>query len=109
MTACIYYKLAIERGLRGCDPDGEYRAHGECGEPPTYRQRYSKEYSFGMSSESGVPVFQTNSTYSSTNASSQSAIYGSLFVRKNLENERLAAGLCKNVDDKDLSELIRCS
>jgi hypothetical protein len=31
MTACIYYKLAIERGLRGCDPEGEFRAHGMCG------------------------------------------------------------------------------
>jgi hypothetical protein len=27
LTACIYYKIAIERGLRGCDPDGEYCAH----------------------------------------------------------------------------------
>ena len=23
LTACIYYKLAIDRGLRGCDPDAE--------------------------------------------------------------------------------------
>ena len=27
LTACIYYKLAIDRGLRGCDPDGEFRSH----------------------------------------------------------------------------------
>lgn len=27
LTACIYYKLAIERGLRGCHPDGELQAH----------------------------------------------------------------------------------
>jgi hypothetical protein len=25
LTACIYYKLAIDRGLRGCDPEGELR------------------------------------------------------------------------------------
>jgi hypothetical protein len=27
LTACIYYKLAIDRGLRGCDPEGESVAH----------------------------------------------------------------------------------
>lgn len=27
LTACIYYRLAIERGIRGSDPDGEYRLH----------------------------------------------------------------------------------
>lgn len=27
LTACIYYKIAVERGLRGCNPDGELIAH----------------------------------------------------------------------------------
>ncbi len=27
LTACIYYKLAIDRGLRGCNPDSELIAH----------------------------------------------------------------------------------
>ena len=27
LTACIYYRLAIERGIRGTDPDGEHRLH----------------------------------------------------------------------------------
>lgn len=27
LTACIYYKIAIDRGLRGCDPQGELMAH----------------------------------------------------------------------------------
>ena len=27
LTACIYYKLAIERGLRGCNPEGELLTH----------------------------------------------------------------------------------
>lgn len=27
LTACVYYKLAIERGLRGCNPDGEHQLH----------------------------------------------------------------------------------
>ena len=27
LTACVYYKLAIERGLRGCNPDSEEVAH----------------------------------------------------------------------------------
>ena len=27
LTACVYYKLAIERGLRGCEPDSELKAH----------------------------------------------------------------------------------
>ena len=27
LTACIYYKIAIDRGLRGCDPQGELVAH----------------------------------------------------------------------------------
>jgi hypothetical protein len=27
LTACIYYKLAIERGARGCFPDEEFYQH----------------------------------------------------------------------------------
>eukprot|EP00600_Ochromonadales_sp_CCMP1393_P006515 CAMPEP_0174954748 /NCGR_PEP_ID=MMETSP0004_2-20121128/599_1 /TAXON_ID=420556 /ORGANISM="Ochromonas sp., Strain CCMP1393" /LENGTH=1315 /DNA_ID=CAMNT_0016202601 /DNA_START=234 /DNA_END=4178 /DNA_ORIENTATION=- len=27
LTACVYYKLAVERGLRGCHPNAEYLAH----------------------------------------------------------------------------------
>lgn len=27
LTACIYYKLAIDRGLRGCNPEGERLEH----------------------------------------------------------------------------------
>ena len=27
LTACVYYKLAIERGLRGSHPDSELLAH----------------------------------------------------------------------------------
>ena len=27
LTACVYYKLAIERGLRGSHPDSEKLAH----------------------------------------------------------------------------------
>ena len=27
LTACIYYKLAVERGLRGCHPSSELEAH----------------------------------------------------------------------------------
>ena len=27
LTACVYYKLAIERGLRGCNPEAERAAH----------------------------------------------------------------------------------
>jgi hypothetical protein len=27
LTACIYYKLAIERGVRGCYPDEEFYQH----------------------------------------------------------------------------------
>lgn len=27
LTACIYYRLAIERGIRGTDPEGEHKLH----------------------------------------------------------------------------------
>ena len=27
LTACLYYKLALDRGLRGCDPEGELDMH----------------------------------------------------------------------------------
>eukprot|EP01041_Mallomonas_annulata_P006796 gene6796-13763_t len=27
LTACTYYKLALDRGLRGCDPEGEHCMH----------------------------------------------------------------------------------
>ena len=29
LTACIYYKIALERGLRGCNSDTELNAHAE--------------------------------------------------------------------------------
>ena len=29
LTACIYYKLALERGLRGCYPTAEAMSHGD--------------------------------------------------------------------------------
>jgi hypothetical protein len=34
LTACVYYKLAVERGLRGCNPDAEYIAHLPHSMPP---------------------------------------------------------------------------
>lgn len=34
LTACIYYRLAIERGIRGTDPDGEHRLHYPHGMEP---------------------------------------------------------------------------
>lgn len=36
LTACVYYKLAIERGLRGSNPDSELLAHA-----PRARKRSS--------------------------------------------------------------------
>ncbi len=35
LTACIYYKLAIDRGLRGCNPEGERIAHAPHISPTT--------------------------------------------------------------------------
>lgn len=29
LTACIYYKMAIDRGLRGCHPENELHIHSE--------------------------------------------------------------------------------
>ena len=31
LTACIYYKLVIERGIRGCNVDKEFDNHGQMG------------------------------------------------------------------------------
>ena len=31
LTACIYYKLAIERGIRGCNVHKEFDDHGRMG------------------------------------------------------------------------------
>ena len=31
LTACIYYKLAIERGIRGCNVNKEFEDHGRLG------------------------------------------------------------------------------
>jgi len=36
LTACIYYKLAIDRGIRGCDPDGEHILHEEQSQENSY-------------------------------------------------------------------------
>eukprot|EP00596_Hydrurales_sp_CCMP1899_P009831 CAMPEP_0119037604 /NCGR_PEP_ID=MMETSP1177-20130426/6057_1 /TAXON_ID=2985 /ORGANISM="Ochromonas sp, Strain CCMP1899" /LENGTH=1390 /DNA_ID=CAMNT_0006999107 /DNA_START=105 /DNA_END=4274 /DNA_ORIENTATION=+ len=44
LTACIYYKLAIDRGLRGCDPEGEMMAH-RVGIDRSKQEPISKAYS----------------------------------------------------------------
>ena len=31
LTACIYYKLALDRGLRGCDPEADHCMHRQEG------------------------------------------------------------------------------
>jgi hypothetical protein len=31
LSACIYYKLAVDRGVRGCDPGGEQASHERLG------------------------------------------------------------------------------
>ena len=36
LTACVYYKLAIERGLRGCFPECEAEEH-----TPTSHHRFT--------------------------------------------------------------------
>lgn len=123
MTACIYYKLAIERGLRGCDPNGEFRAHGECGEPPGIRNRaqlnvggidpamiqpnYSinllAKYIGGDRSASSIP-----SSSATLNSSQRGSVFDdSPYAQSNLEADRLVSGQCRNVDDTSLHTLIR--
>lgn len=31
LTGCIYYKLAVDRGVRGCIPDEESNSHSGTG------------------------------------------------------------------------------
>lgn len=40
LTACVYYKLAIERGLRGSNPEGERLAHS----PHTRKSKSGKSH-----------------------------------------------------------------
>ncbi|CAM9160256.1 unnamed protein product, partial [Ectocarpus fasciculatus] len=79
LTACIYYKLAIERGLRGCDPDGELRAHVAC---PDSRWR-----------QISGPKTATSSA--------------GAYVSAQEEADRHSARLCKQVDDVVLNEFIQ--
>lgn len=51
LTACVYYKLAIERGLRGSNPDSELLAHA----PRTRRSRaaYTNNVNIGSKDSRG--------------------------------------------------------
>jgi hypothetical protein len=45
LTACVYYKLAIERGLRGSNPEGERLAHApRTRQNRSHRQRKHKQH-----------------------------------------------------------------
>lgn len=79
LTACIYYKLAIERGLRGCDPDGELRAHVAC----------------------------PDSRWKQIAGSQKSTSTSSAYIHAQEEADRESARHCKLVDDFILNEFIR--
>lgn len=64
LTACIYYKLAIDRGLRGCNPEGERIAHAPHMSTTTANK--------GLPSTAGVHSinsYSLNPAYNSRNSS----------------------------------------
>lgn len=65
LTACIYYKLAIDRGLRGCNPEGEKIAHA----PHLSSMHFDRSLSGGV-------VHTTNAYYGTTRSGGGAATAG---------------------------------
>ena len=93
LTACVYYKLAIERGLRGSHPDSELLAHA----PHSSGSGSSSGSSRGSSGTNNNTSTNKNSGYthntSSTNTSSSTNSSGDYD--------------CKDAEDSDISIAIR--
>eukprot|EP01038_Epipyxis_sp_PR26KG_P009273 gene9273-12493_t len=88
LTACIYYKLAIERGLRGCNPDGERIAHKRTHNTShllTFTKSESTDRSNRYKSSSSTTTGQTSNSSDSNNYE------------------------CRDASDADLNEAIRFS
>lgn len=100
LTACVYYKLAIERGLRGSHPDSELLAHA-----PHSSGRSSGG---GGSSSRGTNNNNTGSSgsKSSPNKNSSNAHNTS---STNTSNSTNSSGDydCKDAEDSDIAIAIR--
>jgi hypothetical protein len=68
LTACIYYKLAIDRGLRGCDPDGEQEMH------QAHVQEVLNNSRLGSNHSSGANQHTINGNSSSTGPSAGTGV-----------------------------------
>ena len=83
LTACVYYKLAIERGLRGSHPDSELLAHAP----------HSSGSSGGGSSSSRGTNNNTSTDKNSSNTHNTTSSSGDYD--------------CKDAEDSDISIAIR--
>ena len=88
LTACIYYKLAIERGIRGCNVDKEFIDHGRQGTQFPVDPDSEHEASAGTGTGTGAQ----SSSFKEQKSS-------------NLGNE--ATVQCETTSNEDLSEVIR--
>ena len=87
LTACIYYKLAIDRGLRGCDPDGEHILHLEHAktivqhvkpstshtplyQQPQHQQQHQQSYTNKSTNTNTTPTQQQQQPYNSSSYTS---------------------------------------
>lgn len=91
LTACIYYKIAIERGLRGCNPDGELFAH----------QLHVPNKNKTSLHASRACTETTSKNDTKTNGTSH---FSDTSTDEDVENDDYE---CKDVRDADLNEAIR--
>ena len=91
LTACIYYKLAIDRGLRGCDPDGEHKTHRVVS-------------TFKQSTRSADALHRDNTD---TDTSPDSMRVDSTALNDVSESSATCDNKCEDAEEWELNEVIR--
>ena len=112
LTACIYYKLAIDRGLRGCNPDSELVAHA----PRSFARDETR------AEASSAAAARTDESSSSNNINSNGQKKSGKMVPEESTSHKRRHGRprraemdpesrdfsCKPAQDADLDTAIRC-
>lgn len=115
LTACVYYKLAIERGLRGSHPDSEKLAHAprvssansrkyasaSGGSPRVSGVKSSGGSAYNPSSNSNTSTNNTNTKTGANNASNTNASHTTAPPAEGEDYE------CKDAHNMDVQLAIR--
>lgn len=108
LTACIYYKLAIDRGLRGSFPDEEFLDHQEIKPDNEPESNIMKDI---ISSASNLYISNNNDNNSIEDNNTSNKIFDNSNNKSNKDSNKkdidISDHSCKDVNDEDIDILLR--